>query len=48
MLYSLFLQGGETPLIWAIRNGHSKVVYELLDKGANMEAEDEVINDGWL
>ena len=29
---------GETPLIYALRNGHNEVVKLLLDKNANIEA----------
>lgn len=32
--------GGSTPLMLACDGGHSKVVHELLDKGADTEAED--------
>jgi ankyrin repeat protein len=32
----------------ASHNGRSKVVDKLLEKGANIEAKDNVRNDGWL
>ncbi len=31
-----------TPLFFASCNGHSEVVCKLLDKGANIEAQDKV------
>ena len=43
-IYIIFiiLQDGETPLIWAIRNGQSEVVDKLLKKGANIETKNKV------
>ena len=35
-------QDGNTPLIWAAREGHLPVVEYLLEKGADMEAKDHV------
>ncbi|KAJ5727661.1 hypothetical protein N7493_005481 [Penicillium malachiteum] len=31
----------QTPLVWAARNGHLKVVHQLLDEGANMNTDSE-------
>ena len=35
-------QDGTTPLLWAARNGHLPMVEYLVEKGANMEAKDNV------
>ena len=45
-LYYLYdiTQDNKTPLQYAIESGHSDVVQILLDKGANIEAVDEVTN----
>ncbi|EPE08548.1 ankyrin repeat protein [Ophiostoma piceae UAMH 11346] len=34
-------RSGQTPLLWAAENGHGAVIRLLLDRGANIEAEDE-------
>ena len=38
----MFLQGHETPLHHAARGGHTDVVQLLIDKGADINAKDEV------
>ena len=35
-------QDGNTPLIWAVREGHLPVVECLVEKGADIEARDVV------
>ena len=47
MLYSLFLQGENTPLLMASGNGHLDVVDKLLVNGANIEATNEV-RKSWI
>ena len=37
-----FIQLGRTPLIWAARKGKSDVVRELAQRGADVNAQDEV------
>jgi ankyrin repeat domain-containing protein 50 len=32
---------GQTPLSWAVKNGHEAVVKLLLEKGAKLEAKDK-------
>ena len=36
-------QNGYTPLMWAAMKGHLPVVEYLLEKGANLNAQDNVI-----
>ncbi len=39
-------QSGRTPLMWASHFGHVDIVRMLLDRGASMDATDDVSNQG--
>ena len=42
------LQDGETPLLWAARNSRGEIVANLLEKGAEVDARDEVRIDMYV
>ena len=42
MHLTIMLQNGMTPLLWAANKGHKDVAVVLLDRGANVNAADEV------
>ena len=39
---SVITQGGNSALLWAVGNGHTDVVQQLVTAGANLDLQDEV------